>query len=457
MTNTSIQSTTDPKPLAVPEAALPGRPKVRPKNPFYHALKALASLRLTVVLFVLSFILVFVGTLAQMDAGIWNVIKTYFWSIYVWVPFQVLVHFSQVFFWVNDKAYIPGAFPFPGGFTLGCALLLNLLAAHLVRFKLSWKRSGILLIHGGLVLMMLGEFITREFAIEGNMTIREGEMSNYLDHRDRCELVFISSADANNDNVVVVPDSKIRWEREISHGELPVDIEVKQFMPNSQLRVVEGSKLHNQMLEMGEEALKLVPVVEAMPADNLADAGMGTEIYPVSRAPGVGVDTEAKFDIPAAYVTFFDKKTGKPLGTYLFSIWSEIMRFPAQTIEVAGKTYQVSLRFKRTYKDYQMHLLKVTAQMYPGTNIAKDYSSLVRLVDEDHNENRKLTIYMNAPLRYRGETFYQSGVNGNETILQVVRNPGWLLPYVSCVLVAVGMLIHFILNLSTFLNRRAAS
>ena len=43
------------------------------------------------------------------------------------------------------------------------------------------------------------------------------------------------------------------------------------------------------------------------------------------------------------------------------------------------------------------------------------------------------------------------------TILQVVRNPGWLMPYVSCTLVTLGMLLHFGLQLVTFLVRRAGS
>jgi len=37
----------------------------------------------------------------------------------------------------------------------------------------------------------------------------------------------------------------------------------------------------------------------------------------------------------------------------------------------------------------------------------------------------------------------------------VVRNPAWQLPYWSCAVVALGMLIHFGLNLANFLERRA--
>ena len=49
--------------------------------------------------------------------------------------------------------------------------------------------------------------------------------------------------------------------------------------------------------------------------------------------------------------------------------------------------------------------------------------------------------------------FLRGGDKG--TILQVVRNPGWLLPYVSCIFVAVGMLVHFGIHLIGFLSRRS--
>ena len=56
---------------------------------------------------------------------------------------------------------------------------------------------------------------------------------------------------------------------------------------------------------------------------------------------------------------------------------------------------------------------------------------------------------MNQPLRYEGLTFYQAsyGEAGRLSILQVVRNPGWLLPYISCGLAALGLLLHFGLKL----------
>ena len=40
------------------------------------------------------------------------------------------------------------------------------------------------------------------------------------------------------------------------------------------------------------------------------------------------------------------------------------------------------------------------------------------------------------------------------TVLQVVSNPGWLMPYFACAIGALGMLIHFGMNLFSFAGKR---
>ena len=66
---------------------------------------------------------------------------------------------------------------------------------------------------------------------------------------------------------------------------------------------------------------------------------------------------------------------------------------------------------------------------------------------------------MNTPLRYAGETFYQSAfIPGDRgTILQVVKNVGWMIPYVACMIVATGLIAHMGNNLFSFLQRRLAA
>ena len=432
MSDTSIQTRPTQAPLT-PSPSLPGRGKeagvwADVYRLAYKALKALASLRLTVFLFVLSMILVFCGTLAMMDQGLFTVLSRYFRSFLAWIPLQTFVRFGQVFFGLPPDTQIAGSFPFPGGWSIGAALLINLLAAHAIRFRLTWKRAGILILHSGLVLLMLGELVTGLFAVESSMTIPVGGASNYVENFDHLELAFVWPADAKNDNVVVVPDHLIHQGSVIQDDRLPVDIDVVRYLPNSTL-----SK-------------------EPPAGATLATRGVGLERDVIEQPPGRGVDADMKRDMPSAYITLKDKKTGESLGTYLVSPWL----YP-QDAEIGGKTYQLSFRQKRSYRPFTLHLKELRHETHHGTNLAKQYASLVRLTDPSNNEDRDVLIHMNHPLYYEGETFYQSQVNNingvDTTVLQVVHNPGWALPYIACTMVCLGMIVHFLLHLMSFFHR----
>ena len=78
------------------------------------------SLKLTVTLLALSMVLIFVGTLAQVDKGIWTVMDQYFRCWIAWIELSVFFPSS-----VSGPAVVV---PFPGGFLLGSLLSLNLLA-----------------------------------------------------------------------------------------------------------------------------------------------------------------------------------------------------------------------------------------------------------------------------------------------------------------------------------------
>ena len=136
----------------------------------------------------------------------------------------------------------------------------------------------------------------------------------------------------------------------------------------------------------------------------------------------------------------------------------EAIRFDTQSVRVGDESYDVQLRFVRNYKDYSLRLVDVRKDDYLGTSIPRNYSSEVVLQDTQSGIEHDLKIWMNNPRRYAGETFYQSGWQrdpntGTEySTLQVVRNHGWMIPYVACMVCMVGMLTHFSLVLLRFLN-----
>jgi hypothetical protein len=83
----------------------------------------------------------------------------------------------------------------------------------------------------------------------------------------------------------------------------------------------------------------------------------------------------------------------------------------------------------------------------------------VRLQSADGSDDREVLIYMNNPLRYAGLTFYQYQMDSaNATsVLQVVRNPSWLIPYISCAMMTLGLLIQFGIHLFSFATRQRRS
>ncbi len=127
-------------------------------------LRELASLKLTVALFACSIVLVLIGTLAQVEMNMWEVMRDYFRCFVAIVPLRVF--FPATFFagaeWVN---HIPGWFPFPGGFTLGIGLTANLLAAHLSRFRA--QASGARL-WSGLAVTIAGIVLTTLIVLGGH-------------------------------------------------------------------------------------------------------------------------------------------------------------------------------------------------------------------------------------------------------------------------------------------------
>jgi hypothetical protein len=126
---------------------------------------------------------------------------------------------------------------------------------------------------------------------------------------------------------------------------------------------------------------------------------------------------------------------------------------------LGDRTFALMLRPTRFYHPFAITLLKFSHDRYPGTEIPRNFSSRIRLLTPNKQVDREVLIYMNNPLRYGGLTFYQAGFERNDqtSILQVVRNPSWRLPYVSCVLMALGLVIQFGIHLTGFMRKRAAA
>src|SRR5438132_5436357 len=160
-------------------------------------LAPVASLKLTVTLLALSMLLVYAGTWAQVSLSNWDVQKQYFYSTWVTVPLRTFVTR------VADPTALEGwRIILPGGYTLGLLLLINLLAAHAIRFKLTWKRSGIIMIHLGLIMLLVGEGVSSRLKVENNMQIDQGGSAHYSYDTRNAELALVEVTPGDQDDKV---------------------------------------------------------------------------------------------------------------------------------------------------------------------------------------------------------------------------------------------------------------
>ncbi|MEZ6068234.1 MAG: cytochrome c biogenesis protein CcsA [Planctomycetaceae bacterium] len=572
-----------------------------------RVLQPLASLKLTVVLLALSIFIVLAGTFAQTRLDIWDAIIGYFR-----IDHQALfsssfpyVHVSELFVWVDAQLFFPPSFfpnspsfppglgwlasvwptqdavqsiPswvgiwFPRGWTIGVVMIANLLAAHLLRFKLQttgtrlyaglgvlaagllltyfiilggsegvqggpwvdyravWmlldfsfflaaapcvyyalnlpaekrgaklllatlavlccgigvtlgvigpvapegmrilyqllqgsiaagvllagclllfrKRAGIVLLHGGVGLLMFYEVLVGVSHVEMQMIIPEGETTNFAFDSRTTELAFVDRSSPFEERHIVIENSRLQPGEMIQDDQLPVDVEVVSYYRNATFRPVQGDEK----------------------ADATQGFGSGRKLLELPRSKG----TESQQDFPGAIVRLWSKPQGdaKPrdLGTWLLSTQLDetvSSMPPRETISVAAtqgagpRDFEVSLRFERHYKPYSIKLIDVQKNDYAGTNHARDWRSVIDLTSGDGGKVLDhYQIWMNNPLKFGTETFYQQNWaqlrDGTEvTTLQVVQNEGWMAPYVACMIVAVGMMFQFGLGLSRFVGKQS--
>jgi hypothetical protein len=381
------------------------------------------SLKLTVVLLVLSILLVLFATLNQVTLGIWAVQEK-------WLRSFIVLH--EVGGGVGSKS-IPVPV-FPGGYFIGGLLLINLVASHIYRFGFSLKKSGILITHAGLILLLVGELYTGIVQEEFQMRLDEGQTRNYSESPREVELAVIDATDPATDpatdTVVAIPAAQLARARgnparAIRHPQLPFTLNILDYFPNSALEMREANPA-------------------APPSGANRDIGEKLALYPRPLARA-----ENTRNLPSALVELRGPGGDSP-GIWLASAWL----VEQQTFDYAGRTWHLQMRFRREYHPWSLTLIDFAHDTYLGTDIPRNFSSRLRLQHPARGEDREVLISMNNPLRHDGLALYQQGFDNNDTttLLHVVRNPGRMLPYISCVMLVAGLLIQFGIHLAGFEN-----
>ena len=402
-----------------------------------------ASLRLTVVLLAFAIVLVFVGTLAQVDEGLYAAQSHYFR--------QWLVVGAHLF-----GRHIP--IILPGGYLIGMVLLVNLVSAHIYRFQLTRKKIGIQLAHAGVILLLVGQLATDMMAREMQMHFDEGQTLSYSENAADSELVF-----QTGDEVTAIPAKLLKPGDELKIGTLPFTVRVKAFWKNSTPAFRAPMVQNVPPLATNGLALSFsfqqLPDVKSMDERNIPTAIIELATSNFSLGDWVVSDWAGDDALVEAVRNDYAGQMG---GAMAQKIAAELAQ--PQAVEISGKKFTFVMRPMRFYQPFSLTLLKATHTTYAGTDIPKDFRSRVRIENAQSGEKREVEISMNHPLRYGGLTFYQYQMDAGQvaqqagrtpsSVLQVVRNPSWLTPYIGCAMVAAGLMIQFMFHLVGFVSKR---
>jgi hypothetical protein len=373
--------------------------------------RLLASYGFVVVVLALLLVLTFLGTLEQVDHGLYSVQKKYFESI-------VLVH------WCFDV--IP--LPLPGAYLLMTLLFVNLCCGAIIRARKSWRRPGMLIAHSGILLLLLGGFVTFKFSIDGNMRLYEGEAANKFQsfHEWEIEIAPVDRDGAPREALIIphadLADLKPQETRTFHSDQLPFDLVVSGYAVNSRPMPASG-------------AIALQPI----------DGFYLTTLK---------LDKEGERNVAGAYATVAEKETGKRHEGILWGLSQH-----PYAVRVGDRDWTIRLTRQRWTVPFTLVLDQFTKKEHPGTSIPATFMSDVTKVEGRSHE--KINITMNEPLRHHGYTFFQSswgpqGAGPGEqlfSVFAVVRNPADQWPLYACIVVTAGLLIHFGQKLVIFLRR----
>ncbi len=347
------------------------------------------SVPITVLCLGLLMILTFWGTLYQVEHGLFAAQEKFFSAWFVWV-FDVI--------------------PFPGAKLVLGLLMFNLLGYMVNVLAFQALRPGILLIHAGLLIMLIGGAITHYYAEESFLSLWEGESSNVSSGYHEWELAVWKSDGVIRD-VHAIDTRGIDAGDVLAFEPTPITVDVEQYHGNARAyQTKEGTTPFLTALNISR--------IESAPLNKEPTMNVPAGIFTVS-APGME---------PQKILLFGDDVA--PL-----------------IIPVGEEEYSIGLRHRRSPMPLLIKLIDFKKQTHPGTEVARSFSSLVEVTAD--GITRQLTISMNKPLRHRGFTLYQQSYrvmpDGRESsTFAVTRNVGRLLPYVSTAMVVIGMIVHFV-------------
>lgn len=330
-----------------------------------------------------------IGTVAQKYIGLYEASKIFFADPLLWL----------------------GPIPLPG-----LPILLGLVTFNLafkLIFKSPWhlKNAGNIITHLGVMLLLVGGLFTALYSSEGYLDLAQDEEKAIVKDYHVREFVLL---DAQDSPVHVWNHRDLDVGQILSFGDLPLSVEILEDCRNCAISPRENA---DESFQGMAEHMSLSPAEPRIEDEE----NMGGLTF---RLSADGQDS-------------------------VHVVLEGVPRTPEVTI--GDETYRFALRKEVRDLPFSVQLLDFQRDYYPGTDTARSYSS--RVLIRDGEAQWESLISMNEPLRYKGYTLYQSSFlatdDGDVTVLAVVWNAGRIFPYLSGIVLCIGITVHLFVRRRT--------
>ena len=377
----------------------------------------LASYALSVTVMIFMFLIILFGTLYQVDNGLYAAQQKYFDSIYVLHQWKALT------------------IPLPGAYLLMVILAINLLCGGFIRIRKNKYTIGILIVHFGIAFMLVSCAMTFHWADRGHMRLN----APYGGQPGQTSDEFVSYVD---------------WSIEIAKGD---GTKTMHIIPEEKFEDLVNGKtrtFHNDALPfevvVSDYSINtfISPQRPFMPDNARVIDGYFLDIMPP--------ELQAERNLPGLHVSMKDTASGEISEGILWSMSNQPL-----TVNAGGEPWTLGLVRKRWNAPFTVTLDEFIHDKHAGSSMARSYESYITKTEGDSQD--VVRIWMNHPLRYKGYTFFQESFGppdakeGDQMYSQfsVVRNPGDQGPLYACIIIGIGMLIHFIQKLMAYMRIEA--
>lgn len=408
------------------------------------------SFGLATTVLALLLLVTYLGTLEQVEHGLYDSQVKYFESFFV--PSIDVACCLRAMHIPYEGAFDLPVYILPGGYLLMLVLSINMILGGIVRLKKEciWlaklplrlvtgrfkelspapRAVGVLIAHASIVFMLAAGFVSLYWKKDGALSLNEGQTTDEFMsfHNSVIEIEKLSPAHAAGKRTALVIDGGQFQDlvagkgRTFAHKDLPFELMVMNYEVNAVPRRAEGETNRSVV-----DGFFLQPLKEELEQEKNTDG---------------------------CYVTAKLKDGSEQQGI----LWR--FAFAPFSIKVGDEVWGVTLG-RRTWKlPFAVRLDDFKREVHPGTEKARRFTAEVTVTDRGAEQKKIIT--MNEPLRSRGYALFQQsfdmsqgegGAVRERSTIQVVQNPSDHWPLISCITAGIGLLIHMVWMLVRFLRR----